>query len=265
MAEKPNKPPAFQWYAKDWLTDDKRAELPPEGRGAYADLLSYEWINGAIPSDPETIGGIVNLPADRVTHFLEGALGRAFPLVNGKRQNPKLEAYREELKTRRKLKSNAGKAGAQARWSQRVGGTRTVLPLAEPIANDSPSPSSLTTIDSDRVFEDRFWKPYRRGKNSNGKSVSKGSKPLTVKAWRARLREGVNMWLIVAGFDKADAHFRARASVEEDEGVWGYMPQAQNFLSPTKRYWERDWALPKAVQRVLEAEEEGPLGLDFHK
>lgn len=110
----------------------------------------------------------------------------------------------------------------------------------------------------DQVFEESFWKPYFRGKK-----VFKGSKVKALTAWRLRTGNGTDPEAITRGLGRALAYHKAVASVEEDQTMWRFMPYAERFLSPEKRYWERDWALPKKIRDVLEDEEFGPLKLDI--
>src|SRR6185369_2147183 len=53
-----NKPPAFQFYAKDWLSSDDVQLMTPAQRGLYIDLLARAWDNeraGYLTSDPEVL------------------------------------------------------------------------------------------------------------------------------------------------------------------------------------------------------------------
>ena len=60
MADEP-KSPALQWYAKEWLTDDKRTEMLLAQRGIYADLMSYQWVNGSVPPDAAGVSKVVGI------------------------------------------------------------------------------------------------------------------------------------------------------------------------------------------------------------
>jgi len=50
-----NKPPAFQFYPKDFLTDDKVAPMNLEQIGTYIKLLCYCWLNGGLPNNSEEL------------------------------------------------------------------------------------------------------------------------------------------------------------------------------------------------------------------
>ena len=43
------KPPAFQFYPKDWLGSRRVSLLPIEAEGAYIRALCYCWDYGSIP------------------------------------------------------------------------------------------------------------------------------------------------------------------------------------------------------------------------
>jgi uncharacterized phage protein (TIGR02220 family) len=56
------KDPAFLFYSKDWLVDT--AEMMPDEKGVYIDLLCYQHQNGSIPSETIRIAKLVGLSAD---------------------------------------------------------------------------------------------------------------------------------------------------------------------------------------------------------
>ena len=45
------KPPAFQWYPKDFLTDENVRVMSLQERGAYITLISLCWLEGTLPAD----------------------------------------------------------------------------------------------------------------------------------------------------------------------------------------------------------------------
>lgn len=56
------KDPAFLFYSKDWL--EGTAELSPEAKGVYIDLLCYQHQRGDIPSDPIKLSRLTRLNVD---------------------------------------------------------------------------------------------------------------------------------------------------------------------------------------------------------
>lgn len=58
-----NRPPAFQWYGKDWLTSKKRAVMDLEQQGAYVNLLSHCWDTDdcSLPNDDTMLAALSEL------------------------------------------------------------------------------------------------------------------------------------------------------------------------------------------------------------
>ena len=111
------KSPAFPFYAKDWLADDKRTEMSAAQRGVYVDLLAYQWNNGSVPTDPADMARITGEPPAVMRRLFTGQLEAAFPVNgNGRRKNPKLEMWRADQEEYRARRSEAGRAGAKGRW-----------------------------------------------------------------------------------------------------------------------------------------------------
>ena len=99
-----NKPPAFQFYADDFVAGV--ADLEAEEIGAYILLLCFQWGRGAIPDSKPAI--------DRVAKCdVSPAVMAKFP--SGK--NPRLESERQKQADYRALQSAKGKSSAQARFN----------------------------------------------------------------------------------------------------------------------------------------------------
>lgn len=54
-----NKPPAFQWYPKDYLASARVAEMTLQEEGAYRRALDYCWINGSVPADAKRLARMI--------------------------------------------------------------------------------------------------------------------------------------------------------------------------------------------------------------
>lgn len=104
-------PPAFQFYARDWLSGKRCRMLRPVERAAYMDLLAVAWLDGRIPVDEEDLGdllrGLGNNPAD----LRLGKLLELFP--DGK--NDRQEKERAKQAAYRKKKAEAGRKGGLAK------------------------------------------------------------------------------------------------------------------------------------------------------
>jgi uncharacterized protein YdaU (DUF1376 family) len=126
------KPPAFQFYADDFLAgvaDMTQAEV-----GAYILLLCSQWSRGEIPQDQARCAMIAK---GEVSAFVFGK----FP--NGR--NARLEKVRREQDEYRNAQSSNGKAGALKRWNGIAMAPlshRNSNPNGETMAkNSSPTPS----------------------------------------------------------------------------------------------------------------------------
>ena len=121
------KPPAFQFYADDFIggvSDMTQSEV-----GAYIMLLCHQWNRGEIPTDPNRASLIAK---GKVTdHVLS-----KFP--NGK--NARMEAVRAERQAWVEKSSIGGSKSAAIR----KGGSTTVQPPSQPKGN-TPSPSPINT------------------------------------------------------------------------------------------------------------------------
>lgn len=127
-----NKPPAFQFYAADFLVDAAVKLMSLEERGAYVTLLAHAWIEGPLP------GALPKLA--RLCEVSVGDMERIWPAIapcwttnaEGFLVNPRLEKERRKQAQYRKTQSEKAL-------------TRQASPKlapAEPVpSSPSPSPS----------------------------------------------------------------------------------------------------------------------------
>ena len=124
-----NKPPAFQFYADDFIGGT--VDLDAEQVGAYIRLLCYQWNKGAIPDGTAIVNRIAGC------EVCNEVLSK-FP--NGR--NPRMEAVRAELEAFRAKQSSNGASGAKKRW--RCHDLANGQTIAKAWPNDSsPSPSPI--------------------------------------------------------------------------------------------------------------------------
>jgi len=143
------KRPAFQWYPKDYLSDENVALMTLEQEGAYTRLLNYCWLQGSIPSDIDALARLCRVSAEDMDRIWPGVekcfQGRGERLTHGR-----LEKERRKQSSYRDAKKAAGVAGAKARWEKEENGSATDLPLA----NDSFAVCSLQFASSTAVNDD---------------------------------------------------------------------------------------------------------------
>ena len=136
-------PPAFQFYASDYLSSSKVQQMPLEAQGAYMRLLCYNWQDGTIPADIESLAKLCGVTRNRMKKlwiFLRDSFSVAenFP---DKLVNERLESVRRDQANYRKRQQEAGKLGNDKRW----GRDRTATDSRSPehrSSSPSPSPSS---------------------------------------------------------------------------------------------------------------------------
>ncbi len=169
------KPPAFQFYADDFIAGT--AILSTEEVGAYILLLCHQWNCGSLPDNDILIRRIA-----RLTQAFDLAnLRSKFKAVDGVLKNDRMERERDKQMQYREKQAKNGK----------MGGRPITQALVEPKpSQSSPSPSPL--IDSKKGFQkptiaqaramaleqglpevegDRFWYFY----DSKGWKVGKQS------------------------------------------------------------------------------------------
>lgn len=126
------KPPAFQFYADDFIGGT--CDLSAEEVGAYIRLLCYQWNKGAVPiAEPSKLSRIAGceVSPDVMAKFPDG-------------KNVRLEEVRGIQDEFRASRSLAGREGARIRWHGH--GTANGSAIAQPMANgmakhSSPSPT----------------------------------------------------------------------------------------------------------------------------
>jgi uncharacterized protein YdaU (DUF1376 family) len=152
---KPEKPPAFQFYPKDWLSDSNVARMPFAVKGMYIDLIAITWLDVYIPSDPAELAAMLKASTEEMTiayPHLERCFRRA-PRKVGVWIHPRLEKEREVQSRRRKARSVSGASGAKARWDQQNGDIQNGSQIRDldstaidsPMAKDSSSSSSSSS------------------------------------------------------------------------------------------------------------------------
>lgn len=151
--------PAFQFYASDFM--GSTGEWTDEEVGRYMRLLCHEWMNGSIDCDP-------------ARHVNGGTKAEIWAVIkikfnndgNDRLVNKRLEGVRQEQHEYRLRKSEAGKAGAKARWQPQSAGNADAngkhdgkdMALQSSPSPPTPTAPSKNTFDQNEF--DRFWFAY---------------------------------------------------------------------------------------------------------
>lgn len=150
---KPDHPPAFPFYPNDFASDSRVEAMSTEAVGAYILLLCKAWREeppGTLPDDDSTLARWARLTPDRWTELRSTVLA-PFTLGTDSRWHQKrMRRVFSELIARRKVRTTAGKAGADARWQthSKRNGKRMKLPMAnDGLSSSSSSSSSLPSAE----------------------------------------------------------------------------------------------------------------------
>ena len=139
------KPPAFQFYAKDWLTGT--TEMTADARGVYIDLLATSWDRGPLPTDPTLLARLARVsPATFRRAWRQ--MADKWDATEAGYVNARLETHRRELEAFRARCSDRGAKGAESRWHKhaRSNGTRN----AQAMPGDGSPICDLRSASSDQ-------------------------------------------------------------------------------------------------------------------
>lgn len=171
MAEQVNKSPAFQFYPKDFLTDDKVLEMSNEVLGMYVKLLCIDWLNDGFYSS-----AILKLSGyDWLDHSggtrddwrdIEAQLSSCFvphPTKQDYLTNPRVQREKAAQLERRKERVASGQKGAAKKWGQPSVShhLKNGSAINQPMANDG---SSSTTPSTSSSPKDIYNKPQKVAK-----------------------------------------------------------------------------------------------------
>lgn len=132
---KAGRPPAFQFYAKDWISSSAVTSMTPSQCGYYINLLARAWDSdrpGHLPNDPDILWKFARAESRDQFDRESGLVLAQFKLSrDGSLFNARLIRERRVQIMHQKQKSVAGKAGAKSKWLNKKDGTATILPMAE--------------------------------------------------------------------------------------------------------------------------------------
>lgn len=112
------KPPAYQHYPADYLSDEDTATMTLEEEGAYRRLLDHHWREGSIPADPEQLRRLLKWIPMRRFRAIWAKVGGCFSPAADRPErlvNERLAMQRQELEDFRAERSESGRKGAEAK------------------------------------------------------------------------------------------------------------------------------------------------------
>lgn len=139
-----SKPPAFQLYAADFLTDT--VDLSNEEVGAYFRLLCYQWVNGSLPAQLELISRLAHAELPAFESVWASIQAKFTVGEDGRLRNRRMEEVRQKAIRFHESRVSGGKsrwisrdlssrsAQAQHRLSSRSSSSSSELKKEPPIA-----------------------------------------------------------------------------------------------------------------------------------
>lgn len=153
--------PAFQFYPGDYLRSQRVQLLSLEEEGAYIRLISYCWLHGSIPADPDALVRLIGKGGSRVVAETVAKMFQLGP-TSDTLIHDRLEAERSKQEVWRSKSAEGGRKSAETRAlraKNRKGGTKggstTVPTKDQPPAqpNGNIAVSSLQSSSPNRSEE----------------------------------------------------------------------------------------------------------------
>ena len=115
MANGTDRPPAFQFYPREYLSSQAVAAMHPTARGGYVHLLCHAWLSdrpGILPNDEKLLASLSGLGERWPEH--RDSIARAWCITDAHWMQTRLVKTRREQKKFRKDASGGGTATAEA-------------------------------------------------------------------------------------------------------------------------------------------------------
>lgn len=200
-----NKPPAFMFYAGDFLSSIDVAFMDMELRGVYITLLAYSWLENGIPNDDRKLKVILQCnDEDTYLRYKSEVIEACFKLVKDTWRQPRQERERIKQQERKDAHVKAGKVSQEKRRA-REKGKGALLRVSKG--------SNAKELEIEVEFETEFWKAYPR---KTGKKKTK--------ALYTKLRKRIHKEFIIEGLQ---AHIKGCWSGKELE----YIPYPHTWLN----------------------------------
>lgn len=109
-----SKAPAFQFYPKDYLSDEDVMMMTLEEEGAYIRAMSHCWLEGSIPADPARLSALLKGASTTVV----GVVQRKFkqhPTDSSRLVHPRLDAERKKQEEWREKSRLGGTKSGETR------------------------------------------------------------------------------------------------------------------------------------------------------
>ena len=136
-----NSPPAFQFYAADWLADADVTMMTLEEEGAYIRALAFCWREGSIPADEKRLSVLLKGGSREVLAAVKQRF-KISPSDSQRLVHGRLDLERKKQKEWREKSSEAGKKSGKVRREKKLSTKPTFTSgsdLVEPRTNSASS------------------------------------------------------------------------------------------------------------------------------
>jgi uncharacterized protein YdaU (DUF1376 family) len=207
----PEPGPAFQFYARDWLTGQGTTRMTPEQKGAFIDLLAHAWVAKppcTLPDDDAVLAKLSSLGARwkkvgplvkaQFTHDGDGLL-----------VNPKQAGVYRQLLQYRSQKSHAGRCSADARRDK----FGTAQPRTQESAEQAPNTHRTETRTQDRTVPEPSSSSSSSSASSRERDRAReggSNQVITSSALSKRARAFIERYPRIYARCRAGAEFRVR-------------------------------------------------------
>jgi len=143
------RPPAFQFFAEDFLTGVMA--MTDAERGVYITLLALSWSRGGPLTDSTER---LAMACSSLPEVVQGVLDLKFTNDGGGWRNNRLEKTRLEQAEYHEKRVKTGQMGATKRWDRSPIADLSLTngePTSDPIANHSPSSSSSSSSSKKKI------------------------------------------------------------------------------------------------------------------
>lgn len=137
------------WFPRDFIAATRHLALAE--RGAYRELLDYQWEMGVLPADPVRLARLIGITAEEFAPIWLAIMDK-FEAVDGGLINKRLEEHRKKATEQRDKKVNAANATNAKRSADRGAkppdsGTPSATPSGTPPSpSPTPSPSQESVV-----------------------------------------------------------------------------------------------------------------------
>lgn len=242
------KDPAFLFYSKDWL--EGTAEMTPEEKGVYIDLLAHQHQKGSLPSETKRLAKLVGLSESDFEKIWSDIGSKFIANTTGRLVNRKLNGIVSERLEKGWRNTIVGTLGAIVRYAVQKEGKDPII--AEKAKKSFKVDDFLACADeklSEAIsvwFSERYKKCYEsiaNANNTNSKEVESGDRKEVPeegkRGWNQMPGEkelGLSIPDIKAGSAKELMHLAGnKATTEQVLQLWGVF-KVQHFTG--KKYYQ---------------------------